>query len=286
MPDIVQKHRHVKTKYIHVYHPKVLHSDHSTYVHSRHDPNVGLVNGGYPQPLVNLNKHKPELRITEEEFLKWRQEQVQKALEKRQKHQEDQQLQSDAEDDDGDVFNTQTDLNEGEDEKYTDQLYKKHKANKENSSNYRKESSKHKNHNYNQDFQASNSDKTVAKVPARSPSKRKPSKASQAVRQTSDRPRKNPPKSYGLVNQQFAEPSNIQPQIYNEDQTMFDPTYYSTLPKDQTADGTDQQDDIYSGLLSSRFNQRTADKSKILAEINYNRKQQTKIYNSQNRRTQ
>ena len=74
-------HKHVKTKYIHIFHPKVIHSDHSSvqFLHSRRDPNVGLINGGYPQPLTNLNEHQPELRITEEEFMKWRQDQLRKA---------------------------------------------------------------------------------------------------------------------------------------------------------------------------------------------------------------
>lgn len=277
MPDILQKHRHVKTKYIHVYHPKVIHSDHSSlqFLHSRNDPNIGLINGGFPQPLINLNKAQPELRITEEEFLKWRQEQLRKAAEQRKQHQEDQQ----------EIGEDENDADEGDDEKFTDDLYKKHKANKANSSSYRKDSPKHKNHNYNQDFEASTADQAYANYhPTRSTKKRKWPKPSQAVRQAAERPRKTKPKPYGFINQQYAQPSNTEPQFHIPDPTALDPAYYTTLSKDQVGDASDNQDEIYSGLLSMRYNKKTADKSRLLADINYNRKQQTKIFS--NRRAQ
>lgn len=273
MPDIVQKHRHVKTKYIHVYHPKVIHTDHSSlqFLHARNDPNIGLINGGYPQPLINYNKAQPELRITEEEFLKWRQEQLRKAADQRTRHQEDQQHNQEDEDKDN------VDANEAvDDEKYTQDLFKKHKANKANSSTYQRDAVKHRNHNYNQDYEASNSDKAYANYPNRSTKKRKTPKPSQAVHHAAERPRKTKPKPYGFVSQQFAEPSNVE--LKFSDPTDLDPTYYTTLPKDQNGAASDNQDEIYSGLLSARYNKKTADKSRLLADINYNRKQQTKIF--------
>lgn len=278
MPDIVQKHRHIKTKYIHVYHPKVIHSDHSSlqFLHARNDPNIGLINGGYHQPLINLNKARPELRITEKEFLKWRQEQLKKAEDERTRYQEDKNSQE-AEDEENVEENEAVD-----DEKYTEDLYKKHKANKANSSTYQRDAVKHRNHNYNQDYEASNSDKSYANHPTRSTKKRKTPKPLQAVHQAAERPRKTKPKPYGFVSQQFAEPTNVE--LKFSDPTALDPTYYSTLPKDQTGVSTDNQDEIYSGLLSARYNKKTADKSRLLADINYNRKQQTKIF--ANRRAQ
>lgn len=259
-------------------------------MHSRNDPKdrSTLINGGYPQPLITLGKRKPELRITEEEFLRWRQDQLNKALEQRKLIQDAQQHNDPTtEDDEEEVHETKTDLNEGEDEKYTNDLYKKHKANKANSS-FRKDSSKHKNHNYNQDYEATNSDKAYANYPTRFKNKRQPQRGPQTFHhQSSQRPRKNPnpPKNYGYFGQQTAEPSNLQPQFYQADPPLLDPYYYSTLPKDQETESSDNQDEIYSGLLSSRYNQNTAEKSRILGDINYNRKHQTKIFAS-NRRTQ
>lgn len=287
MPEIHQRHKHVKTKYIHVYHPKKVHSDHS-YLHARHDPNIGLLNGGYPQPLVNINNRKPELRITEDEFLKWQQDQAKKALDDRRKFQDEQSNQNDNEEDDNSSFDTQGDVSEGEEEKFTDELYKKHKANKANSS-YRN-SSKHKNHNYNQDYEASNTDKNYAKYPSRNTNKKQTYRPVSAVQLAAERPRKSSQqKPYrGFQRHQNVEASNLQPQFYiaAEAPTSADPTYYSTIPKDQISEGTDNQDDIYSGLLSARYNKSVVDKSKLLADINYNRKKQNKIVTSQNRRSQ
>lgn len=105
------------------------------------------------------------------------------------------------------------------------------------------------------------------------------------MHQNAERPRKNNPNRFGFIQQQETEASNVEPQYAIVDPAAVDPTYYSTLPKDQIVEATDQQDDIYSGLMSTKYNKNTADKSRLLADINYNRKQQTKIF-TQNRRTQ
>lgn len=255
-------------------------------MHSRRDPNIGLVNGGYPQPLVNLNDHQPELRITEAEFMKWRQEQLRKALEERKRHQQEQENNPDPDgDEDDEMYDAKKYENEDEggDENYTDELYKKHKANKANSSSGRKESSKHKNHNYNQDFEASNSDKHYANYPSRTTNKRKAPKPSQTAQTTYNRSRKNSQKPYGFVAQPDTQASNVQLQYQNVDPTVLDPTFYSTLPRDQAMDASDHQDDIYSGLLSKKYNKKTADQSRLLGDINYNRKTQTKLFASRRR---
>jgi hypothetical protein len=276
IPEIKHSHKHTKTKYIHIYHPKVVHSDHSSvqFLHSRRDPNIGLVNGGYPQPLVNLNEHQPELRITEEEFRKWRAEQVRKALDERKRVQEERENNADV-DDAVDDENYEAKDDEIRDESYNDDLYRKHKANKANSSG-RREPSKHRNHNYNQDFEASNSDKHYTNYSTRSSSRRKPPPVSY------NRSRKNTQRPYGSPQQPDAQASNIQLQYQNVDPTVLDPTFYSTIP-DQTPASTDQQDDIYSGLLSKKFNKKIVDKSRLLADINYNRKTQTKLFASRRR---
>lgn len=255
-------------------------------MHSRRDPNIGLINGGYPQPLVNLKEHQPELRITEEEFTKWRQDQLKKALEEQKRVQAEQENNPDPDDDgDDEVYDGKKfeDVQEDGEENYTDELYKKHKANKANSSSGRKQSSKHKNHNYNQDFEASNSDKhyaNYANYPTRSTQKRKSPKPSQAVQSGYNRSRKNTQRPYGFVAQPDSQASNIQLQYQNVDPTVLDPTFYSTLPRDQSMDASDHQDDIYSGLLSKKYNKKIADKSKLLGDINYNRKTQTKLFAS------
>jgi hypothetical protein len=286
IPTIKHNHKHTKTKYIHVFHPKVVHSDHSSvqFLHSRRDPNIGS-NGGYPQPLVNLQEHQPELRITEEEFMKWRQEQLRKALEEQKRVQEEQNNNPDSDNEgedesyDGKKYE---DVDEtAVDEEYTNDLYKKHKANKANSSSGRKELLKHNNHNYNQDFGASNADKTYANYAMRATSKRKTPKTPQYIQSGLKRPRKNAQKQYGFVAQPDSQASNVQLQYLNVDPTVLDPTYYSTLPRDQTEmNGSDDQDEIYSGLMSRKYNKKTADKSRLLGDINYNRKTQTKLFAS------
>lgn len=274
MPNVVHKHKHVKTKFIHVFHPKVVHTDHSSvhFLHSRKDPNMGLINGGYPQPLVNLSP-RPELRITEEEFNKWRQEHFRKALEERKRHQEDHnQLEPDDEDND-DGFH-EPPVDEVDDD---NDVYKKRKIN---SSSDRKQLTKHENHNYNQDYEATNSDKTYTNYPGRKTNKKKPFRSSAPVHETMHRPRNQPRKKqlkqFGFVRQNEAEASNVNPHFYKIEATGDDPNYYSTLPKDQDAEASDNEDEIYSGLLSARYNKRIEDKSKLLADINYNRKKQAK----------
>ncbi|CRK93709.1 CLUMA_CG007237, isoform A [Clunio marinus] len=283
IPDIHHKHKHLKTKYVHVYHPRVIHTDHASYVHSRNDPNIGLVNGGYPQPLVNLNHHRPELRITEEEFLKWRKEQFMRALEERRKLQEQYGNNPESYDGDDDNANTKDDPDAIEDEsKITSNLFRKHKANKANSSSTRYGSTRHRNHNYNQEFGASNYEKHYTHYPNRQGNKKKKHKQTDTVRQAPNRPKKNQNSNFHY--QQAVEASNLQPSFYNGDPTALDPTYYSTLPKDQQPEPSDHQDDIYSEILSSKYNKNIMAKAKLLADINYNRKQQTKIFTSQRRR--
>lgn len=272
----MHRHKHVKTKYVHVYHPKAFHTDHSSvqFLH-RHDPNIGLVNGGYPQPLINLNHHKPELRITEEEFLKWRQDQVRKALEQRKRFQEEQQKSIDADEDYEEA------QDEPEEEKYEDDGYKKHKAQTSsyNSSSAWKDSSRYGNHNENE-YETPIVGNTFENYQSSSNYKRKSKRPPQAYRPSVDRPRKN--HNYGHFNPDV-EASNIQPQYYDLDQMFTDPKHYTTIPKDQEAEASDHQDDIYSGLLSAQYNKNIEDKSRRLGDINYNRKQQTKIFTQRNK---
>ncbi|XP_070500710.1 MATH and LRR domain-containing protein PFE0570w-like [Chironomus tepperi] len=274
VPDIIHKHKHIKTKYVHVFHPKVVHTEipeHSiSYLHARNDPNIGLINGGYPQPLLNTGKkHQSEFRIDEEDFKKWRHEQQRKAVEKRRRLQ--QQYQPDDDDDDENVNNQEYDEHiedEEQDINYEEDLYKKHKANKANSSalSSRKEKKKHRNHNYNQDYDSSNSDKVYANFPTRKSSNR-------PIRPSQRNPHDDSKKFqvYGTSNVDVE--SNVHQQFLNVDPTSLNPAYYSTLPKNAEVS---RQDDIYSGLMSKKFNKNIADKSKLLADINYSRKQQTK----------
>lgn len=222
---------------------------------SRNDANVGLINGGYPHPLLNLKNRKPELRISEGDFLKWRQEQQRRAAEKRREQHKHYEA-----DDEEDVNGNDYDENIGDDGHevdYGDELFKKHKANKANSAALKK---KHKNHNYTPDYESSNSEKVYANVPTRKSSK----KSSRPIRPSQRNPQDDSKKFqvYGA--------SSVDS---NADPTAIDPTYYSTLPKNAALSS---QDDIYSGLMSKKYNKNIADKSKLLADINYSRKQQTK----------
>lgn len=288
---------------------------------------------------MNLDR-KPELRITEEEFYKWREEQYQKALQERTRLIEEQQNNDEPAEEEADDENYKINKDEPEAEAEADEeeLFKKHKANKANSSSSRKPASKHKNHNYqmnynyNQDYEATNADKTYANYPSLPTHKRKNTKSAptarsptptvrnptpnvrnptptarlpastarlpastsrlptSTARKPAERPRKTPPKIYGFVKQfdHEASQTNLQPQYYAldntaADPTAIDPTYYSTLPKDQSVAASDNQDEIYSGLLSSRYTKLTVDKSKLLSDINYARKKQTRNNAAQRR---
>ena len=259
VPDIVHKHKHLKTKYVHVFHPKVVHPErHSSiqFLHSRHDPNVGLINGGYPQPLLNLGPSR-EYRINEEDFFKWRREQQRRAQEKRRKLQKQHQNQY------GDDYEEENGEYEDDQPNYDEELYRKHKANKANSSRRHQKESKHRNHNY---ADSSN----TSKVYARGKPKRRPTLEDEEGKKYF---------VYGVNDQ--AEPTNFEAQYLSIDPTAGDPGYYSTLPKDTRKMASTHQDDIYSGLLAKKYNKEIAEKSKLLADINYNRKQQTKNLSQQ-----
>lgn len=260
-----------------MFHPKIIHTDHSSiqFLHRR-DPSVGrIMNGGYPQPLINL-KPKPELRITEEEFNKWREEQFAKALEERRRLQEAENAEEPIEDEEEEDYIDDKKSNNDDDQ---DDLYKKHKANKANSTLGRKETLKHKNHNYQQDYESTNYEKTYANNPrwsgekAKNPQQRPP----QSDRKPVEKSRKQPPQRFGFVrNPDTQTASSVNKPQYVE-QAASDPTSYTTIPKDQRlAAPLDYEDDIYSGLLSNRYDKKTVVKSKLLADINYNRKKQTK----------
>lgn len=277
VPDIVHRHKHVKIKNVHVFHPKVVHTEphHSIqFLHSRHDPNVGLINGGYPQPLLNLSPSTNEYRISEDDFFKWRREQQRRAQEKRKKLQQQQRHQQN---DDDDEYEDNGAEEEEEQPNYDEELYKKHKANKANTSSQQKKESKHKNHNYTPDYDSSNSNKVYSNYAQRS-------KLSSKKQQKRPSFRPSPPvedetikkyRVYGVSNVD-AESTNLNTQYLTLDPTATDPGYYSTLPKNIQNVPPAQQDDIYSGLLAKKYNREIADKSKLLADINYSRKQQTK----------
>lgn len=258
---------------MHVYHPKVVHTDHHSsikFLHSRHDPNVGLINGGYPQPLLNLNPSS-EYRINEEDFFKWRREQQRRAQEKR-RHLQQQHKQNKKSHDYDEYEDNGAAEDDSEDDQpnYDEELYKKHKANKSSSSGYRKES-KHKNHSYSDhdDYDSSNSDKAYS----RGKPDKKQRRPSSRLSVEEDNAKKY--RIYGVSNVD-AESSNIEPQFLSHDPTAIDPGYYSTLPKNPLNVPPSNQDDIYSGLLAKKYNKEITGKSKLLADINYSRKQQTK----------
>lgn len=269
---------------MHVFHPKVIHSDRPSsiqFLHSRHDPNIGLINGGYPQPLLNLSPSTSnEYRISEDDFFKWRREQQRRAQEKRRQLQQQQKNHRDDDDDYDDNTGRNDDDNEEEEQpNYDEELYKKHKANKSNSAsnkNQQKKESKHKNHNYPSDYDSSNSDKVYSNYSRGKSSNKK--QQQQRRPQFKLSPEDELAKKYRVygVSNVDAESSNIEPQYLSHDPTAIDPGYYSTLPKNLQNVPPTNQDDIYSGLLTRKINKEIADKSKLLADINYSRKQQTK----------
>lgn len=257
---------------MHVFHPKVVHTDHSSsvqFLHSRNDP-VGGLKGSFSQP-----KPHTEYRISEEDFNKWRQEQQRRALEKRKRQQQQKQQQQQQQPDDEEEYDENVD--EEEEANYDDELFKKHRANKENSAalSGKKENKNHKNHNYSPDYDSSNADKVYAKHPSNKSNNKKQQRPN---RPSSKRTRPDEFKQYqvyGITNVD-AESSNVEQQYTSIDPTAIDPGYYSTLPRDVKNVPATNQDDIYSGLISKKFNKNIEDKSKLLADINYNRKQQTK----------
>lgn len=282
----------MKTKFIHVYHPKVIDASHqssSPYLLHRKDPTYQLVNGGYPQPLVKSH----DVTLTADDYHRWRRDQMKKAIEHQKRnaqpiYEEREVEEADEEENDDDNHDKQRDVQDEdrfEGERYTDQLFRKQKANKANV-NLKNQPEKHRNHKYHQDYETSSAEKGYANYSNRQQwNRRKPTKQSSSYQ--NDRPRKTKPstKSRHRYQQPLTMESHIQPQFLKTetrpDTDESDPMFYSTLPRDQQFAASDH-DDIYSGLLSRKPSRIIVDKSKLLGDINYNRKQQTKIFTAQN----
>lgn len=119
----------------------------------------------------------------------------------------------------------------------------------------------------------------------------KPFKPSQYVTAQPEiiiKPKKHHTKNYGFIKPVYedAEASINHPQYtplsFNPSAAIIntDPGYYKTLPSDHDIGNIeDNQDDIYSGIISNRYNANVKDKTDTLSNMNYNRKQQTKNTN-------
>ena len=113
----------------------------------------------------------------------------------------------------------------------------------------------------------------------------KPSQYIAARPEIRAKPKKQYSKNYGFVKpvHEDAEASVIRPQYTQYAMnpsavvTNNDPGYYKTLPSDHDIGKIeDNQDDIYSGLISNRYDSNVKDKTDSLSTINNNRKKQTK----------
>jgi hypothetical protein len=206
-----------------------------------------------------------EYRISDDDFNKWRQKQQRKAsLKKRRRHQQKQQHHI-AEDEYDENVNREEE--EEEEENYDSNLFNRHRTNK--AAPNKKEHKSNKNYSF--EYDSSNSDdKVYAKHPSRkvnsNKKQRRPSRPSKRTK--SELLKKY--HVYGIAN------VDAETSYSSIDPTAIDPGYYSTLPHDVPSVPSSNQDDIYSGLMSKKYNKNIQDKSKLLADINYNRKQQTK----------
>lgn len=319
VPEIVQKHKHVKTKFVHVYHPKIIatdiHHSPSLSFYSRKDPNnydvVSSGSGHYSNPLFKQKKSKNELKLTANDFYRWRQDQAKKSIDHHHKRNVAKPSIYEQDEGDDDVNNEQQgDLNHDLDDEEAFDESERYSQSSNNHDNFHKgnsPSSKHKNHKYH----ATSAEKSLHNYSNRHQwdNSNKQRKPTSSYHQNSDRTRKNKsssksrhkyqqPQLYPLESQQHlqvtdSDPTNtvnsvnsVQPQYLKTDVSqnidVNDPTFYSTLPKNPV-NTADHDDDIYSGLLSSKPSKMIVEKSKLLGDINYNRKQRTKIFTAQNK---
>lgn len=255
------------------------------------------------------------MKFTANDFYRWRKDQAKKSIaDHHHKRNVAKQPVYEPEVDDDDVNNGHVDLNQDlDDEEGSDESERYSQSSNNHDNFYNKGNSspttKHKNHKY-QDHYATSAEKSLHNYSNRhqwSTKQRKPTS-----HQHSDRTRKT--KSSSKSRHKYQQPqlyqsleSQQQPQYLQKQQetssadqqeptspqylksevssnvSVNDPTFYSTLPKNPPLNAADHDDDIYSGLLSSKPSKIIAEKSKLLADINYNRKQQTKIFTAQNK---
>lgn len=300
LPEIHQRNTHVKTKYIHMFHPKVnnlykiktmrnlnnvfaktfkiVHHDHqSVQYHSRRDPD---------------NK---ELRISESEYQRWKEMQLAKAHHQQLQELQQQQQQILQQQQMQQFYakehlnhNYHNNDNEDEDD-YEDNHYKIGPTHEE---YYKPEPSRKVSKKSKSDKRKSPNAERLTSTPKQEFAEyEKPFKPSQFVGARPEiraKPKKQQLKNYGFVKPDYedAEATANRPQYIpfamnpSAVVTNSDPGYYKTLPSDHDIRNIeDNQDDIYSGLISNRYNSNVKDKSDTLSIINNNRKKQTKNNN-------
>lgn len=240
------------------------------------------------------------MKFTANDFYRWRQDQAKKSItDHHNKRNVKPSIYDNEDDDDDDDNRNVNDLNRDLDDDELDESERYSSSNHDNLYNGGQQfkgnsSPKHKNHKYHQQdhYAASSAEKSYANYSNRHQwsNKRKPTKQQSTPHQyqnnrtrktksnSKSRHKNQQPQLYTLETQQ--QPQYLKTEV-RPDVDVNDPTFYSTLPKNLNL--ADHDDDIYSGLLSMKPSKTIADKSKLLADINYNRKQQTKIFTAQNK---
>lgn len=300
----------MKTKYIHLYHPKKTHTHTKQtvkIVHARQDPNVQFVkqlNPGF-QPAhfaAGILEQKPVL--SEYDLTRWREMGLMKAygIQNQGSH-----VISTPVDEDYDEGKSSEDEEDEDDDEDNDRYMirpssssysSSHKSNHKSSSKNSSSNKPKKNEGKKRDNFRSSKGSGKRHKASMSSSQNRPmvSKAPGTLHTDSRGPyndinvgpnlgeySKNPnfgfAPSYAGERQMdsYNEESIHHDKFFSVDPKAVDPGFYSTLPDDKEMEQmTGMEDDIYSGLMTHKFGAQVGDKTKKLRDINNSRKQKTK----------
>lgn len=251
------KHTHTKTKYIHLFHPKKLHS-HVKFLHARTDPTFKYHEGipleysgvpqqygpwstvhalkGYEQPIImdepKLMTVGPVVDEYEDEI---------------------------EEEEDGDSFEEE---DHGSNDRYVPPSHSKRKIPKKTN---RMENKKRE---------------TFPKPTRTARNHPKPSQnhSPQSNFDFNSNFHQSDVKNYGFIKPihedttYSAQASKVNNQYFKMNPTSVDPSYYTTLPDEKEIDKmTGKEDEIYSGLLTNKFPKEVKAKARIIKTLNSNR---------------
>lgn len=276
MPELINKHTHTKTKFIHLFHPKKIHIKVPTHHHghARKDPSMQMIKelhaGFIPSQMTTHILDAPKL-LTKEEFNRWRENELVKAKQndKKAQHQKDM-IEKDTDD-----YESGSEDSESESEEDDDSYKNAYKSSKNSHSSSSKKKATHNDHkkpmkhnrkqkSHHQSHQSS-TNRNVYRAPEF------PTGKNQNYKDITVHPRGyGYAKPIAVYDNYNGEASN---QHFSVEPTAIDPGYYSTLPNDQEIERmSGMEDDIYSGIMTMQNLKHIGDKTRLLKNMNHNRK--------------
>ena len=273
MPELINKHTHTKTKFIHLFHPKKIHIKvPSHHGHSRKDPNMQMIKelhaGFIPSQMTAHILDAPKL-LTKEEFNRWRENELTKARQaEKQAHPQKDLIEKDTDD-------YESGSEDEEDSEEDNDSYKNsYKSSKNSHSSSSKKKATHndkkpmkhnRKHKSQHQSHQSSMNRNVYRAPE-FPTGRKLNYQDITVHPNGY----SYPKPIAVYDHYSGEASNTH---FSVEPTAIDPGYYSTLPNDQEIQKmTGREDEIYSGLLTMQNKKHIGDKTRMLKTMNKNRK--------------